>query len=39
MKGIAKIELSDHLIFYAEVHWYEVHGIGKKEYKIKKFLD
>jgi len=23
----------------AEIHWYETHGIGKKEFKIKKFLD
>ena len=22
----------------AEVHWYEGHGIGKKEIKIKKYL-
>lgn len=38
MKGIAKIEMDDHSIFSAEIHWYEAHGIGKKEYKIKKFL-
>lgn len=23
----------------AELHWYEAHGIGKKEFKIKKLLD
>jgi len=23
----------------AEVHWYEVHAIGRKHMKIKKFLD
>jgi len=22
----------------AELHWYEAHGIGKKEFKIKRFL-
>jgi len=22
----------------AEIHWYEAHGIGKKELKIKYFL-
>ncbi len=38
MKGIAKIELNDHSILSAEIHWYEAHGMGKKEYKIKKFL-
>jgi len=38
MKGIAKIEMDDHSIFSAEIHWYEAHVIGKKEYKIKKIL-
>jgi len=23
----------------AEVHWYEATGIGKREYKIKRYLD
>jgi hypothetical protein len=23
----------------AEVHWYEAHGIGRKEMKIKRFLE
>jgi hypothetical protein len=39
MKGIAKIEMDDHSLFSAEIHWYEAHGKGKKEYKIKRFLD
>ena len=38
MKGVAKIEMHDHSVFSAELHWYEAHGIGKKEYKIKRFL-
>jgi hypothetical protein len=25
-------------IHTAEVHWYEAHGIGRKEFKIKRFL-
>jgi hypothetical protein len=24
---------------WAEVHWYEAHGIGRKGWKIKRFLD
>lgn len=36
MKGIARIELSDGTILEAELHWYEAHGIGKKEIKFKK---
>ena len=36
MKGIATIQLSDGTICQAELHWYEAHGIGKKELKFKK---
>lgn len=35
MKGIAVVRLKDGAIHTAEVHWYEAHGIGKKEYKLK----
>ena len=38
-KGIAKIQLLDKSIHKAEIHWYEAHGIGKKEYKIKYLID
>jgi len=38
-KGTAKIRLSDGAIMLAEVHWYEGHGKGKKELKIKKYLE
>ena len=30
--------LKDGTICQAEVHWYEAHGIGKKEMKIKYIL-
>ena len=23
----------------AEIHWYEAHGLGRYEYKIKRYLD
>jgi hypothetical protein len=36
MKGIATVELSDGTICEAELHWYEAHGVGKKELKFKK---
>lgn len=39
LKGIARIKLKDGTIKEAELHWYEAHGIGKKELKIKRFLD
>jgi len=38
VKGIARIKLSDGTAVIAEVHWYEAHGIGKKELKIKRFV-
>ena len=37
-KGVAQIRLADGAIRRAEVHWYEAHGIGRKELKIKRFL-
>jgi len=38
-KGIAKIRLSDGTIRITELHWYEGHGKGRKEIKIKKYLE
>ena len=38
-KGIAKIQFTDGTIRTAEVHWYEATGRGRKEYKIKHFVD
>lgn len=38
-KGIARVRLADGTERRAEVHWYEAHGIGRKELKIKRFLD
>ena len=39
MKGIARIRLVTGRIRLAELHWYEAHGIGKKEIKRKRYLD
>ena len=38
LKGIARVRLSDGAICEAEVHWYEAHGIGRREEKIKRIL-
>jgi len=38
-KGAARIRLEDRSIHRAEVHWYEAHGVGRVELKIKRFLD
>jgi len=38
--GIASVRLVDDTIRLAEMHWYEAHGVGKREYKLKlPFLD
>jgi len=34
-----KIKLSDGTTKVAELHWYEGHGKGRKEMKIKKYLE
>lgn len=40
LKGVARVRLPDDTIRLAEIHWYEAHGIGKKEFKLKlPFLD
>jgi len=39
MKGVARVRLKDGRIRLAELHWYEAHGIGKKEFKRKRYLD
>ena len=39
LKGKATVRLENGIIRLAEIHWYEAHGIGKKRFKIKQFLD
>ncbi|MBI4628305.1 MAG: hypothetical protein HY729_06315 [Candidatus Rokubacteria bacterium] len=34
-KGLATVRLRDGTVHKAEVHWYEAHGIGRREMKIK----
>jgi hypothetical protein len=38
-KGVAMVELPGGALRRAEIHWYEATGIGRKEYKIKRYLD
>ncbi|MFL5399642.1 MAG: hypothetical protein ACJ79P_17240 [Myxococcales bacterium] len=38
MKGIGTIRLPDGTIRRAELHWYEAHGIGRMEFKVKSLL-
>lgn len=39
MKGVALVRGPRGQLRPAEVHWYEAHGIGKKDFKIKRYLD
>ncbi len=40
LKGFARVRfLDDGEEFEAELHWYEAHGIGKVEIKIKELFD
>ena len=39
LKGIAYVSLSSGRVCLAELHWYEAHGIGRKEIKRKRYLD
>lgn len=38
-KGFARVRLSDGSLRDAEVHWYEATGLGKFEFKIKRYTD
>ena len=38
-KGTARIQLENGDIRLAELHWYEAHGIGRRETKRKRYLD
>jgi len=39
LKGTATVKLADGTMCYAEVHWYEAHGVGTRELKIKRILE
>ena len=38
-KGVARVRLEDGAVRLAEVHWYEAHGIGRREFKINCYID
>jgi hypothetical protein len=38
LKGIALIQLRNGQVKVAELHWYEAHGVGRKEIKRKRYL-
>ena len=38
MKGIATVRLANGTICEAEIHWFEAHGMGRKDFKIKRVM-
>jgi len=38
-KGFANVRLPNATMRKVEIHWYEASGIGKREFKIKRFVD
>jgi hypothetical protein len=38
LKGVARVQLRNGKIRRAEIHWYEAHGVGKREMKRKRYL-
>lgn len=39
LKGFAVVLLSSGRERYAELHWYEAHGIGRRDMKRKRYID
>ncbi len=39
LKGVARVKLAGGVRVMSELPWYEAHGIGRKEFKIKRLLD
>lgn len=39
LKGMATIRLPNGALRKVELHWYEAHGIGRKDLKIKQYVE
>ena len=39
MKGVATVRLPNGTLRRIELPWYETHGIGKRDLRIKRYLD
>jgi hypothetical protein len=39
LKGTATIRLPNGALRAVELHWYEAHGIGQRDMKIKRYMD
>ena len=39
LKGIGHVRFPNGEIRWAEIHWYEAHGIGRRKMKVKRVLE
>ena len=39
MKGLGTVRLPNGSLRRVELHWYKAHGIGKRDLKIKRYVD
>lgn len=39
IKGVATVRLPNGALRRVELHWYEAHGIGRRDVRIKRYLD
>ena len=39
LKGIATVRLPNGVLRRVEIHWYEAHGIGRRDVRIKGYLE
>jgi hypothetical protein len=39
LKGKALVELPGGEVVWAEIHWYEAHGFGRVDMKVKRLLE
>jgi hypothetical protein len=39
LKGKALVELPGGEVVWAEIHWYEAHGLGRVDMKVKRLLE
>ena len=37
LKGVATVRLANGQVRRVELHWYEAHGVGKRDMKIKRY--
>ena len=38
MKGVATVRFEDGTVCRAEVHWFEAHSVGRKDFKVKRII-